>query len=108
MFNSTVLTILVGIIAVKLLKWLFNYAKLCWVVNKIPGPFMVPILGNALSFSADGFIHQLVGISRKYATFPIFRLWIGPHFWIVFHKPEQLEVFLITSNLLSQFSFSNF
>lgn len=92
MLNIVVLTIAIGIIALKATKWLVEYAKTCWVVNKIPGPFMVPILGNALSFSADGFIHQLIAISKRFASSPIFRLWIGPHFWIVFHKPEQLEV----------------
>lgn len=87
-----ILTIGVGLIAIKIIKWLINYVRLCMVVNKIPGPTMLPVFGNVLSFSADGFIHELVAISKKFAAYPFFRLWIGMHFWIVLHKPEHLEV----------------
>lgn len=95
---NLVITIFLGYMVLKILKWLVDYISVCLVVNKIPGPFMLPFVGNALCFSASGFMQELAAISKRYLNYSIFRLWIGPHFWIVLHKPEQLEVYIYLLN----------
>lgn len=100
MFSSIVLSLIACFFGFKLIQWLASYVRLCVVVNKIPGPFMVPLFGNVLSFSPSGFIHELVAISKRFSDHSIFRLWIGPHYWLVFHKPEPLEVKLSAGILI--------
>ncbi len=44
---STVLSLYFG---VKIAKWLIKYIRHAWIINKIPGPFMIPFIGNANHF----------------------------------------------------------
>jgi len=42
----SLLVIALTLITLKIVKWLFNYVQLIFLINKIPGLQMVPFIGN--------------------------------------------------------------
>uniref|UniRef100_A0A915DI40 Cytochrome P450 n=1 Tax=Ditylenchus dipsaci TaxID=166011 RepID=A0A915DI40_9BILA len=78
------------------------------LVNKVPGPATVPILGNALDFSQDGekITYQMEQYFRTYTedinSPGIMRLWIGPQPLLFIYKPETAKVILESQILISK------
>uniref|UniRef100_A0A914HG35 Cytochrome P450 n=1 Tax=Globodera rostochiensis TaxID=31243 RepID=A0A914HG35_GLORO len=93
-----------------------QYREFVRLVDKLPGPSALPILGSALKFSPDSekSTYQMEYYFRKY-TFEggggpdtmkgnpgIMRLWIGPKPIVIFWKPESAKAILESNVLITK------
>ncbi|XP_058802590.1 cytochrome P450 4C1-like [Phymastichus coffea] len=75
----------------------FNLKKNYELINKIPGPPALPLIGNLALFNVpmDEVYNVLREINKKY--YPLTRIWFGPFPTVTIHHPDDLEV-LLSSN----------
>ncbi|KAL3070738.1 hypothetical protein niasHT_032529 [Heterodera trifolii] len=93
-----------------------QYREFVRLVDKLPGPSALPIIGSALKFSpnSEKSTYQMEYYFRKY-TFEfgevpetmrnnpgIMRLWIGPKPIVIFWKPESAKAILESNALISK------
>ncbi|VDM44920.1 unnamed protein product [Toxocara canis] len=84
--------------------FLTRYMRIRTLVNKMPGPPTVPLLGNAynLQWDAVAFTFQMEYLFRKYAykTGGVIRFWVGPVPVVFLCRPKTVKVVLESHTLL--------
>ncbi|KAI1721910.1 cytochrome p450 domain-containing protein [Ditylenchus destructor] len=92
----------------RLIEWIRDRKRFIDLINKMPGPKPLPIVGNALSFSPDGekVTYQMERFFRTYTEWAdspgVLRLWIGPKPLVFIYKPETAKVILESQVLISK------
>jgi cytochrome P450 family 4 subfamily V len=105
---SLILLTLLGAVVVLLaiLLWTKLPSKrLVALVNQIPGPPTIPVLGNAHMFKTGGadFFDQVITFSRQYSTEKgLFRAWVGTHLVVLATKADTAEVLLKSSKHITK------
>ncbi|XP_033123120.1 cytochrome P450 4C1-like [Anneissia japonica] len=90
--------IVVIILCFSIMAWIVvkisYFIRIVILVNRIPGPPALPIIGNAHQFEKEP--HDFyMRFKKYYETFPsIYRLWIGPVPAVTLCSPESAEVIL--------------
>jgi cytochrome P450 family 4 len=82
----------------RIIKWIHEQRRMVTLINKIPGPKSLPILGNALSFSPDSekstyqmeYFFRIFTEDRNNAG--VMRLWLGPKPIVIIYKAETIKV----------------
>ncbi|KAI5708603.1 hypothetical protein M8J77_025805 [Diaphorina citri] len=89
--------ILIGITSSYLFKFLSRRFKFIQLINKLPGPPALPLLGNALDNAVprNQLMKTWMARSHKYA--PIYRSWGGPVAVLHLTRPEHIELILNSS-----------
>jgi cytochrome P450 family 4 subfamily V len=81
------------------------------MMDKIPGPDYIPILGNALDFEREGhaFFSQINAYCSQFAQETgILRIWIGPHPAVAMTRGETAEAVFNSSKHMTKSSMYNF
>ncbi|KHN82878.1 Cytochrome P450 4C1 [Toxocara canis] len=88
--------------------FLTRYMRIRTLVNKMPGPPTVPLLGNAynLQWDAVAFTFQMEYLFRKYAykTDGVIRFWVGPVPVVFLCRPKTVKTML---HILEKFADRN-
>lgn len=96
-------TILAAAACILLLALFFNSRRrYVSLGNKIPGPPAWPLIGNAGNFLFIGMDvpNNLEKASKLYG--PTFRLWVGTHLAVFVSDPQDLQVLLSSTTLLTK------
>ncbi|XP_069704241.1 cytochrome P450 4C1-like isoform X1 [Periplaneta americana] len=83
------------ILAAVLALYMLMRAKTKYMMQfseKIPGPKLLPILGNIFQFGSgtEAYLNDLERIVAEYG--PISRVWLGPQLFIILTEPKYIEV----------------
>ncbi|XP_048243097.1 cytochrome P450 4V2-like [Haliotis rufescens] len=91
---AALIVAVVGIILVTI--WFFQSSRNKELVNKLPGPPALPLIGNAHQLSPSGadFYGQLLQFAETYKEEGMFRIWLGVVPVIALYKAELSEVIL--------------
>ncbi|XP_051172445.1 uncharacterized protein LOC127288825 [Leptopilina boulardi] len=93
---SIMIGLILGIITITLVFYHFknHYNKRGRLVNKFPGPTVLPLLGNAREFLGplDELWKSLRRINKEY--YPINRLWLGGLPTISVYHPDDVQIVL--------------
>ncbi|XP_045503079.1 cytochrome P450 4C1-like [Colias croceus] len=92
------LSLTVGIIVLSLwLRWRYMNSRLLEIAEKIPGPPVVPLLGNALIFMARS--EDILNVMKQIITDhgEIIRIWLGAELNIVVINPDDVKTLLTSS-----------
>ncbi|CAJ0931761.1 unnamed protein product, partial [Mesorhabditis belari] len=80
--------------------------RLVYYVDKMPGPFSIPILGTTWQFqwAIEKFTAQLRGWGEYYASqgHGVVRIWLGPKPFVVLIKPEYAKIVLESNELITK------
>ncbi|KAG8234736.1 hypothetical protein J437_LFUL000971 [Ladona fulva] len=78
LYVAAVATILVLLLQ-RYKRWSTKYSRFSTLLDSIPGPFPLPVVGNAIGFilrPENQYLDEISGIVKLHS--PIFRLWNGP------------------------------
>ncbi|XP_067671881.1 cytochrome P450 4V2-like [Haliotis asinina] len=94
MAAATVIVAVVAVIFVTI--WFLQSSRNRKLVNKVPGPTALPLIGNAHQLSPSGadFYSQLLQFAETYKEAGMFRIWLGVTPVIALYKAELSEVIL--------------
>ncbi|GAB0100689.1 Cytochrome P450 [Sergentomyia squamirostris] len=98
-----VIILLVTVFVLWFLHLIWRDWELYRVAWKMPGPFMLPIIGNAyltLGLTHEGILDYLKHFSRAYPS-PM-RFWLGPRLFVMIKKPEECQVVFNANECLSR------
>ncbi|OXU20676.1 hypothetical protein TSAR_002401 [Trichomalopsis sarcophagae] len=72
------------------------------LLDKIPGPPTVPILGNLLMFNVpiEKTWNVIRDLNKNY--YPIAKFWLGPYPYVSIHHPDDLEILLSSTKHLEK------
>uniref|UniRef100_A0A1B0DNC1 Uncharacterized protein n=1 Tax=Phlebotomus papatasi TaxID=29031 RepID=A0A1B0DNC1_PHLPP len=97
----------IALIITVFVLWFLHYLWRDWdlyrVAWKMPGPFMLPLIGNTyctLGMSHEGILDYLRLLSHKYPS-PM-RFWLGPKLFILISRPEECQVVFNAQECLSR------
>uniref|UniRef100_A0A1I8ARX9 Cytochrome P450 n=1 Tax=Steinernema glaseri TaxID=37863 RepID=A0A1I8ARX9_9BILA len=105
---------LVGWVSWKLYDFLRGRQKLIQLIDRIPGPHAIPILGCAYQFKLDSveFTYQLEDWGRTYALvedgYGLVRAWVGPIPVVFLCRDEAVKLLLESTTQITKPSQYNF
>lgn len=94
------------LVAVVLLAYLYHFIKnreFYELSKKLPGPFAFPFIGNAYNFigvTNEGILSVLNYLVTSFPT-PL-RYWLGPKFFLLVTKPEDVQAVLTSQHCLNR------
>ncbi|ELT89566.1 hypothetical protein CAPTEDRAFT_162759 [Capitella teleta] len=94
-----------------LLMWYQRMSRVRKMVDKMPGPEYIPILGHALDFEREGhkFFSQVMAYSEVFAKDTgIMRYWLGTHPTIALTRGDTAEAMFNSSKHMTKSSLYNF
>ncbi|XP_020278699.1 cytochrome P450 4C1-like [Pseudomyrmex gracilis] len=87
-----IILVLVIILLVSIYHYLY-YGKKERLLNHIPGPSSLPIIGSALiNVSNDKLLHRLLKLHDQY--YPIMKIWFSHVPWIIIRHPDDIQAIL--------------
>ncbi|XP_059621809.1 uncharacterized protein LOC132265248 [Phlebotomus argentipes] len=95
--------ILVLLFLATLVWHLWSKRELYRLTLQMPGPFMIPLIGNyqtALGISNEGLLKLVQFLTTSFPT-PV-RWWVGTTMYVIAKKPDDLQVILNSPNCLSR------
>ncbi|XP_067004727.2 cytochrome P450 4C1 [Anabrus simplex] len=95
--------------AVLLMNWARRRSRFSMLIDKIPGPWALPLVGTAFHLFTqprDEIFKFVDGMSRSYL--PIFRTWAGPTAEVHLAHPKHIEVIMNSSVHIEKSSFYDF
>lgn len=97
------------------LRWYFNYRRVFFMIEKIPGPPVhpIPFLGHAgividldrskSPFGTYALIYQMLsGIYTLYASEKVLKMWLGSRPFILLFHPDAVEAVLSSNALVEK------
>uniref|UniRef100_A0A1A9WWX2 Cytochrome P450 n=1 Tax=Glossina brevipalpis TaxID=37001 RepID=A0A1A9WWX2_9MUSC len=95
-----IFTILLPILTFLIVRFLTRWYKIFLIGFKMPGPMVVPMVGNIQMLSKlkpENLLLSLRNFREIYDQ--SFRLWLGPELWVFLHTPQETRDVLNNRNL---------
>ncbi|KAL9879514.1 cytochrome P450 311a1 isoform 1-T1 [Glossina fuscipes fuscipes] len=92
---------LLFILTVLTVRFLSKWYKIFLIGLKIPGPIVLPMVGNIQMVSKlkpENLLLSLRNLREIYGQ--TYRLWLGPELWVFLHTPQETRDVLNNRNLL--------
>lgn len=82
-----------------LVRWIVRYNQSMKVINKIPGPPLIPFIGNAhlIGLKREDYLTSLVKMAECVKDKPFYRFWMGNRATIVFSKADHIDAIVTNS-----------
>ncbi|XP_029710556.1 cytochrome P450 4c3-like [Aedes albopictus] len=103
---SPVTTVILVMMVCAIVTYRKRRARLVYHINRIPGPFMLPIIGNGLHVSLgckDEFLDRIVSAQKMYGRrIGMSRAWNGPIPYVMISKASAVEPILSNPKLVEK------
>lgn len=91
----------VALLLVLLSHWFVRRQKKVWVLNKLPGPKGLPVVGNSFEMALNS--RELFAKMNSFGDYgDIVRIWIGPQPYVLISGAEAVEVVLSSSRFIEK------
>ncbi|XP_055612681.1 cytochrome P450 4c3-like [Uranotaenia lowii] len=104
--STSIPTLILAVFATIVYIYRRRRARLVYHINRLPGPYMVPLVGNGLHASLgskDDFLDRVVAAQKMYGRhIGMSRAWNGPNPYVMISKASAVEPILSNPRLVEK------